>query len=331
MTPTHPEWQVFKKEAIDLFVKNRPEMWRKCYPRIYEESANGQYDSVKTAAMTMIGAVMKVEMGFFDDNETMELAWASRLAQYRVPTYWITRDMAEAIKKTTPPQQIDLAEMKLPFEAALFMVPRGALVHDDPAEGAATFVSYYRVHGKEAFPALAGLLEFTTTNTVMAFFAHTREAEHLLHWTLPVREKFNLAALDSVVQMYDGVESHHAAFPEFFDDLSMNHADNVFMGRVAHFILGTVILMTSRPDLITVGALQKRVRKPHHEPKEFWSPNIIGEHYKIRKLSMPQGGTHASPRGHWVRGFYREQPYGPQHSLRKEIWVEPFWRGGEVS
>ncbi len=28
-----------------------------------------------------------------------------------------------------------------------------------------------------------------------------------------------------------------------------------------------------------------------------------------------------------VRGHWKAQPYGPQHSLRKPIWVMPYWRG----
>lgn len=320
---------LLSKKALDLIAENRPDLWHKCYPRIYRETANGQYASVKVAAGHMISAALKFEEGFSGDNEKVECAWASRLVQYRVPTYWITPDMAEAIKKTTPPQQIDIAEMKLPFEAALFMIPRGTLTHDDPNEGDAAFVSYYRLHTKDVFPSLAaGLKEFTTENGVMAFLAHT--GNHLLHWTLPDNQKLNLGALDDLVQLYDGVPDHESQWPSLFD-MSMNHFDNAFMGRVCHFVLGTVMLMLARPDLLTVGALQKRIHKANQAPKEFWSPNIIGEHYKIRKLYMSQGGTHASPRGHWVRGFYREQPHGPQHSLRKQIWVEPFWRGGEVS
>jgi len=30
---------------------------------------------------------------------------------------------------------------------------------------------------------------------------------------------------------------------------------------------------------------------------------------------------------HIVTGHFRNQPYGPRHSLRKIIWIEPFWRG----
>lgn len=30
-----------------------------------------------------------------------------------------------------------------------------------------------------------------------------------------------------------------------------------------------------------------------------------------------------------VRGHWRQQAHGPRHSLRKTIWVEPFWKGDE--
>lgn len=32
---------------------------------------------------------------------------------------------------------------------------------------------------------------------------------------------------------------------------------------------------------------------------------------------------------HIVRGHWKMQPYGPQHSLRKHIFIEPYWKGPE--
>jgi len=37
--------------------------------------------------------------------------------------------------------------------------------------------------------------------------------------------------------------------------------------------------------------------------------------------------TRKSMRLHIVSGHFRNQPYGPKHTLRKVIWIEPFWRG----
>lgn len=57
-----------------------------------------------------------------------------------------------------------------------------------------------------------------------------------------------------------------------------------------------------------------------------------GWRYKV-PLPLPHypdqqgGGTHASPVRHLVRGFFRQQHYGPKNSLTKTIWIMPFWRG----
>lgn len=326
----------WSKEVFDNVIETCPNLWRRCYPRIYEESVNGQYESVKIAATVMAGAVATFDRGFRSDNEKVELIWASMLAMYRVPTYWITPDMAEAIKRTTPPHEIKLDEIKLPFEAALFMLPHDVIKHDDDKEGSATFVSYYRTKVKDKIPLLrmSGETQLgDVQDNAMAMFARTSNTDNLLHWTFPTkRDRFNLGELDYLVQRYDNTPEHKSMLQLLFPNLyesHMTHEDNIFMARVCHFILGTVILMTARPDLVTTGSLQRRIQKANTAPKEFWKPYIIGEHYKIRRVYESRGGTHASPRGHWVSGFYRDQPYGPNNSLRKEKWVQPFFRGGQ--
>lgn len=40
-------------------------------------------------------------------------------------------------------------------------------------------------------------------------------------------------------------------------------------------------------------------------------------------LNLPQGGTHASPKPHWRRGHWCQQPYGPKSSLRKPLLRPP--------
>ena len=341
MGPEHPlaDWShdreitpAQKKAAIQLVETEYPALWQKAYPRIYREAAHGQYSSLKEMACDLVGAAIKIENGFFGHNEQAEIVWASQLARYRVPIYWITPDMAEAIKLTTPPDSIKISEIDLPFDAAVFALPRGTLVDKEGEEGEATFVSYARVRPGDDVPTLArgGPRGWILNQGSMAIFAHTASF-HLLHWTFRYQDTVNLHDLDQLVQTYDGdtVTVHTSAFP--FDQYfahEITHTDNMLMARVAHFVFGTLLLMVLRPDLVTTGRLEKRVPQANLAPKEFWTPHIIGEHYKLRRLGIPQGGTHASPRGHWVRGFYRQQPYGPKLSLKKEIWIDPFWRGG---
>lgn len=39
---------------------------------------------------------------------------------------------------------------------------------------------------------------------------------------------------------------------------------------------------------------------------------------------------HRSPVRHRVEGFFRNQPYGTGRTLRKVIWIQPFWRGRTI-
>lgn len=317
-----------RKIVYDELAAARPDLWAKVYPRIYEEVAtNGQYCSPKDLACTLIGAAVRIEQGFLGDNEKTEVVWASKLTAHRVPCYWLTPDLAEALKLTTPPQTLNLQTMKLPFEAAVFFLPKGTLAHETD-EGEATYVSYYRTELGEQIRSLArGRPEFwfPMGNGVISILAGTT-AEHVLHWTIPTQTPVNLGQLDELIQLFGSQwQTHHSEYPLF--DSNMNDADNRFMARVTHLVLGTLVLMTARPELVTPGSLQRRIQKKDRPAREFWSPNIIGKNYRLRRLYIPQGGTHASPRFHWVRGFYREQPYGEKHLLRKEIWVEPYQRG----
>jgi hypothetical protein len=44
---------------------------------------------------------------------------------------------------------------------------------------------------------------------------------------------------------------------------------------------------------------------------------------KVSKIGS--GSSHAA---HWVAGFWRQQPYGPLGSLRKLIWIQPYFAQG---
>jgi hypothetical protein len=45
---------------------------------------------------------------------------------------------------------------------------------------------------------------------------------------------------------------------------------------------------------------------------------------------VSNGGTHASPRQHWVKGHWHAYWHGPRKAMRKLNWVRPFLRGDPV-
>jgi hypothetical protein len=326
MLPIPPDFD--PRAVAEQLAMREPQVWQRCYPRIYEEPSRcGRFYSAKEVGFQLLSTALRIKMegmGGVGQSQIAELIWASRLASLRVPTYWIGRDMAQAIQQTVPPMEFDWSTEKLPFDAMAFMVPRGVLVHEEKREGEATFVSFVRVRKGDEVASLstAGPRFYDIMEDAFSCFACT-SSETLMHWTFAREESFtkvNLAELDRLVQ--DFAKYNHVTYSRFSSDLTM--ADNRFMARVSHFVFGTILLMLTKPEYVTSASLRKRVpAKADKAPKEFWFPNVVGLHYHIRR----EGGTHASPRIHWVRGAYKEQPYGERHALRKRIWVEPYLRG----
>ena len=299
-----------KNRAYELMEHQWPELWRKCYPRIYNSPACGDYYSPKEPGRQMMGIAMKIHQGYQGKSEQYEFLIASNLARFDMPILWIGKDMAEAIRHTTPPGQLDWYDMPLPFDAYTFMLPKGTLVHPD--EGDVIFVTYSRLRAGENRQSRLLNRTYGSVNGGMTFLALT-EYGHLIHWNMPLDvygSRMTLPEMDVLMQQYS-VNKHSTSFWTGNKPPEMTHADDVLGIEVAHFVFGTILLITERPDLVTSGSLQKRVPAKKDKPqREFWSPNVLGEFYRIKRDATPQGGTHASPRFHWVRGFYKEQAYG---------------------
>jgi hypothetical protein len=150
------EWRQFDELSHD-----RPELWGKCYPKIYEGVDGGEHYSAKLVGYFLLTIAIKIEQPevrmYQHFNETVEAIWASRLASYRVPIFWLSREITEALKLTTLPVTLDLTTMKLPFEAAVFMLPKGSLTYQSEATDVVC-ASYARAAMREEIPSINPLL-----------------------------------------------------------------------------------------------------------------------------------------------------------------------------
>lgn len=314
---------------LDIFEKQWPDLWAKCYPRIYDGAAIGHYHSPKTPAFDMASAVMKRHMPGTGRAEVYDYILANRLAMFGMPTYFLSSDIALAIRHTTPPMDFEWHDMELPFDAAIFMLPKGTLAHE--VDGDCAYVAYARCKKGEIYPCRLVPAQKTCgiTNGGFLVMTSTLEPPRTYHYHWPFEHEVDPSPIihlnDLESYMVKGVDD---TSPIFFPN-GMEPADDRLLRKVAHFVFGALMLMLNRPELITRGTLRKRIQKAGQLPREFWTPHIIGEHFHLRREPGPSlGGTHASPRGHWVKGTWRNQAHGPKRSLRKEIWIEPYWRGG---
>ncbi|MDP9051890.1 MAG: hypothetical protein M3O31_14400 [Acidobacteriota bacterium] len=292
-----------------------PVLWRKCYPRIYSEPKSGHYYSPKSCAWEL------AKMALIEEQETdieslygaHDLIAISHLIRFGVPMFWLSDSIAEAIRKTEPPPgAVEWETLPMPFDAACIMLPKGGLIDPESGEDI-RFVAYDRIRAEEL-----GVRSRTGVEGGCAiFWAAVGPELKRRTWWIPTAEGLVLNREDLDDMLVDNASTSDAA---------------AHLGAgVAHYILSAILIMNARPELVTSGSLQKRVMKKGNLPREFWTPNIIGEHYRVRRESMDHGGTHASPRFHWVRGCYRQQPYGPGGELRRQQWIEPYMRGLEQS
>ena len=124
---------------------------------------------------------------------------------------------------------------------------------------------------------------------------------------------------------FNGVEMmSHMDHEEVLKDEAGIATDKEVTDRLSALMLKLLVILNTRPQFVEEGRCVRPQKLKHGRVKhcELWSPNLIGRYYRTLRDERG-GGTHASPRVHWRRGFVRNQPYGPHRSMRKPVWIQP--------
>lgn len=309
-------------KLCDEIAKRMPELWRKCYPRIYSEPRQGRYYSPRYVAARLFEIALKIANGKRGQSELYEFQIASRLAENLVPMFFIAPGMMDAMTNTKTPSDILWLDMKLPFEAMAFLPPRETLRHE--TDGDLMFFGYARFEQDKEEKSVLDGRAYGVYNGGMMFFALTdRGLFH--HWNMPkdsFGERLNLTDIETLSH---NLNPHNSSTG--FGAIDITDQDNRLMVRVAHYVFSSLLIMLDRPAMVEMGRLEKRVSRRGEQPKEFWEPNVIGKGYVVKREVGVPVGEHASPRLHFVRGFWRQQVHGSGRLLRRTQWIEPFIRG----
>lgn len=105
---------------------------------------------------------------------------------------------------------------------------------------------------------------------------------------------------------------------------------------IGRFIISTCLAMSDPTNIKKTGAGHKEYEKGAHrtsdepvlrtfqigKPVKLDFREAISRYIKYGAKRMPSVQV-------LVCGHYKMQPYGPRHSLRKLLWIQPFWRGPE--
>jgi hypothetical protein len=272
--------------------------------------------------------------------------------KYGVPIYYVASELSQALVHTEPPQDFRLREIHPPLPAMTFMLHEGFArhyfgyrvpylstvwikdglypdaFHDlPPVEIPWNIYEKLRVVG-DKFIVSAPV--FSENDEIPVFYFST----YLLD--MQISEIGNLYFEESTYfeeKLFEkryGVpvnKAFHSQLPKVADDADLVKKISAFAVKLMTF-LGAVPL-----DQILVKeslARPQKIKKGNRIQEELWSPNLLGWSYRAHrekpKSEVPHG-THASPRMHWRRGHFRNQPYGPkpwtEMTPKKLIWIEP--------
>jgi hypothetical protein len=328
------------ENALRIMEESRPRTMEACYPRKIIPP-NG-FPNPKWFAGSLVPW-----FGFMERRDLTGLAadcnmasMGMRLMQYKFPTYFVARDFAEAVVKTTPPGDLSLREIKWPMQAMLFAFPVGFIKsligHEVPFLAVAKLPpGSYPTDIVHDLPELDRLWDRLP-------IVHNEKDRHILMFqvmtsTLPI-EYTGCYSLSETINALStrvleaGIDDRTYEIPGLRADREVPKTDSAEEKKLNAWMNGLsaslIMAMTARPDLVESGQCVRPAKFKHGRVRpELWSPNVIGRTYRI--LRVPgSDATHASPRMHWRRGHYRHQRYGLGHQQVRVIWIEPVLVGG---
>lgn len=304
-----------------------PALWDALYPRAYV--AHGNYASPKQAAASMMLNILGQVMSPQADMPTRYASLTcTRLVEYSMPTYFVSSNLLHACLQTSLPEGFPYSDLRWPLPAMLFILPRGAV--SSPADGDCRFIALAR-HGKgENVERLPGLPPFPNVFTYDCFshYANTSGNAVFAGYIPTHTDPMLTDVLSGEKHFSPGIVGLTASGELAYETIKGSDGD--FMGLTVSIGLRLLLLLNARPELLTSARELRKSDPSAKKPKSaLWSPNIIGERFQAVSDDSVRSGR--SPRWHWRRGHYRNQPHGPGLSQRKILWIEPMLVAAELA
>lgn len=222
-------------------------------------------------------------------------------------TITLTHSLAAALTLTDPPPAVEGADIKLPFNSFLLMLPEGVIGDQGGWVRIVEFCSYH-------YNSVARGVWIRTMSQNMMYRICRVDGTDWEGETRWIEE--------NVTQK---------------DDHAMKLAGRLLRNFAAWIDSGAAMEREGRSKNRRKNK-GKKDKKPHQHPTRW----IMGREVKLRPELRQMArelavGKKVRPEGwevrvrHVVRGHWRNQVCGPQRSLRKRIWIEPHWRGPEGS
>lgn len=330
------------REFQEFVCTTAPEYFDSFYPRRYRQS--GEFYSPKLlpalALSVVCGYIVEQTKGGMEQERVSagtltSLCSLEQTRKYRVPAFFLKRRLMDALLQSDL-RDIPWTTMQLPFESGMLVFPVGNGIVYEGKECSIVVWSrlqaecYLEPEAHQHFP-WAGFEArgIRNDNPYFSFTAYFGVGGDSLGSSCV----FGISANKTPVLSSTEIS-------RLFDD---GHEMDTSSDLISKILFNAFLAISARPDLLTKGQRDKVVKGTGGQKIEYWTPNVIGEHYRAKREAgadearavvaggaVGTAGSHASPRLHWRRGHFRNQAYGEQRRERKVIWVEPMLVGAEA-
>jgi hypothetical protein len=345
-------------EEAKLFAHNCPRTWQVISARRYLVPAYRQNDYANQIDLIneFLQQLADFCSGVADDTETaIRDATLCNLAlalKHNRQTYFLERELGEALMRTELPEPLNPEMIKWKFPQIRIMLPKDLILAD--YAGRITWLTHLDIarfdQGKRvSFPDDV-VKELETDPRISANRAHAGKgpmgqegftyrntgglalSSRFVHPDFP-DESMSLSVLEAWPLVDIGKLNGSICLDEVINPQNLNVLD----ARLKHLALNVLLFMSSAPMEL-------------EPPEELRKPSVVGERfvsglYKARFVGdsqrkslkndpnviaekMPKETSQSPHAAHWVAGHWRQQPHGSKSSLRKLIWVQPYFAQG---
>jgi hypothetical protein len=297
-----------------------PAIWKRLNPRRYQVPDG--YGQPKHLALLGAAAQISSLTGFrqvgVESHAAGPIAYLAlaRLAGMNVPTYFVGRDMVEALMRTDLPEKFALQDVRWPLPALHVCLPEGALT--DPVGRSFTHLIIARVEGGKTYQLVPEIADpgVIAPEDAIVTLAYCPDATGAACWHHGLNG-------DSVV--VGSVDAYVLPVPDYADE-SEAVADRLFGDTCRRLALQILLAMVARPELIEAETLARppKIKGGREVHPGLWNPNFLGKAYRSKRQSSEgdvAGEGHK--RTHWRRGHFRNYLVTRGFKEDRVLWIEP--------
>ena len=299
-----------------------PALWKRFNPRRYQVPDG--FGQPKHLAILAAAAEISALTGFRqygpDPHASGPIAYLAlaRLGALGVPTYFVGREMTEALMRTDLPEKFALEDVRWPMAAMQICLPHGGLV--DGLGHSYTTMVIAQVDANIAYRIVPEIEDpgVTAPSTAIVTLAFSPTATGVACWHHELNsDPVTIGSVDDFVRPVQSAE-----------DRSGDDASRAFADTCRRLALQVMMAMVARPEMIEIEALARppKIKGGKEIHPGLWTPNFIGRAYRAKIAAPTEGEGEAEAgkkRTHWRRGHFRNYLIARGFKEDKTLWIEP--------